>query len=96
MRRLEDWYISNCDGDWEHQNGVNIETLDNPGWAIEIDLAGTALERTGFNPVERHNDDQNDWILCRRNGMNFEGFGGPQNLDELLTVFFDWVDANRS
>lgn len=40
---LQDWYIQNCDGDWEHCYGIKIETLDNPGWCIDIDLIGTNL-----------------------------------------------------
>jgi hypothetical protein len=29
---LQAWYAEQCDGDWEHQFGVSVETLDNPGW----------------------------------------------------------------
>jgi hypothetical protein len=28
---LQGWYATQCDGDWEHEYGVSIETLDNPG-----------------------------------------------------------------
>ena len=38
---LSDWYESNCNDDWEHGYGVKIETLDNPGWLVQIDLFGT-------------------------------------------------------
>jgi Immunity protein 53 len=38
---LEDWYETQCDGDWEHQHGLKIDTLDNPGWQVQIDLDGT-------------------------------------------------------
>lgn len=41
---IQDWYQSQCDGDWEHDYGVKVATLDNPGWTIEIDLEGTVLE----------------------------------------------------
>ncbi|MFK0239099.1 Imm53 family immunity protein, partial [Streptomyces vinaceus] len=30
--------------DWEHEWGVKIATLDNPGWTVEIDLEETDLE----------------------------------------------------
>lgn len=40
---LQDWYLQQCDGEWEHFYGVKIETLDNPGWYIEIDLNDTTL-----------------------------------------------------
>lgn len=31
VKRLERGYRSQCDGDWEHGEGVEIGTLDNPG-----------------------------------------------------------------
>lgn len=38
LKWLENWYSSNCDGDWEHGYGIRIETLDNPVWAVRINL----------------------------------------------------------
>ena len=38
---ISTWFASQCDGDWEHENQIRIETLDNPGWDIVIDLSGT-------------------------------------------------------
>jgi hypothetical protein len=40
---LQGWYLSQCDGDWEHGHGVDIGTLDNPGWRVEIRVAETEL-----------------------------------------------------
>lgn len=37
------WYVRECDDDWEHSYGVKIDTLDNPGWTIAIDLRETSL-----------------------------------------------------
>jgi hypothetical protein len=28
---LENWFTRQCDGDWEHGEGVVIESLDDPG-----------------------------------------------------------------
>jgi hypothetical protein len=33
LTQIEQWYKSNCNGLWEHQFGLRIETLDNPGLA---------------------------------------------------------------
>ena len=49
---LRRWYVAHCDGDWEHTYGVNIGTLDNPGWSVEIDLRDTLLEGKPFDTVE--------------------------------------------
>ena len=38
------WYAANCHGGWEHYFGVVIETLDNPGWLVKIDLEETTLD----------------------------------------------------
>ena len=42
LLRLQRWYVSRCDGEWEHGMGVRIETLDNPGWQVVIDSGGHA------------------------------------------------------
>jgi hypothetical protein len=53
---LERWYGDRCNGDWEHQWGVKLESQDNPGWRLTVDLnetraAGRTLERTRIHGV---------------------------------------------
>nr|TKK07812.1 hypothetical protein SrhCFBP13529_11555 [Stenotrophomonas rhizophila] len=43
LDRLQKWYADQCDGDWEHSFGIRIDTLDNPGWTVSVDLTDTAL-----------------------------------------------------
>jgi len=90
LKRLQDWYGSHCDGSWEHQHGVSIQTLDNPGWRFTVDLTDTELVDRVFDEVrvERGND---DWYHCRVSDRLFEGFCGPRGLDELMTVFLNWA-----
>ena len=52
LERLQDWYLAQCDEDWEHSYGVKIDTLDNPGWLIDVDLKDTSLE---FRPFDDPN-----------------------------------------
>lgn len=33
---LQSFYNRLCDGDWEHSFGVNLTTLDNPGWDLVV------------------------------------------------------------
>ena len=90
MNWLEEWYKSKCDGEWEHSCGVKINTLDNPGWFVKIDLVDTDLENKRFETVEIDNSD-NDWMVCRVNSNIFEGFGNTSKLQGILEVFKDWV-----
>ncbi|MFE6026463.1 Imm53 family immunity protein [Streptomyces niveus] len=40
---LRNWYAQQCDGEWEHERGVRIATIDNPGWTVSIDLEESEL-----------------------------------------------------
>ena len=79
---LQHWYLSRCDGEWEHQRGITIESLDNPGWRIAIDL-GAMVERD-WTTVERT---ERDWLHWRATSGRFEAGCGPLNLAEAIRVF---------
>jgi hypothetical protein len=88
---LQQWYLSNCDGDWEHQYGVHVNTLDNPGWSVKINLLGTRWESLETSPIHREASEA-DWMHCSINKKEFNGHGGPENLEELLQVFRSLVE----
>src|SRR3954469_18783567 len=44
LDQLQRWYAQHCNGEWEHSYGISIQTLDNPGWRVKIDLHQTDLE----------------------------------------------------
>jgi hypothetical protein len=92
LQALEAWYTSRCDGDWEHSFGVSIESLDNPGWAVRIDLAETPLAGRAFKAVQidRSSD---DWFRCSVDADVFTGCSGPGNLHEVLDIFARWAKA---
>ena len=48
---IANWYISQCDGRWEHFYGIKIDTLDNSGWGVEIDLSDTDLIDKPFTNI---------------------------------------------
>ena len=92
LSRLANWYVSQCDGDWEHSYGIKLDTLDNPGWTLEIDLADTELEDKPFEPIHRGDSENDDrWLHCEVAKGKFRASGGTQNLPEMLTVFLDWA-----
>lgn len=87
---LQAWYMSNCDGDWEHSYGVSIDTLDNPGWSVRISLVGSWLSDRPFErvTVERA---EHDWVHAWVEGDDFRIMCGPLNLSEGLWMFREWV-----
>ena len=90
LSRLCEWYAGRCNGDWEHTYGVSIETLDNPGWAVRIDLRELGLSQHALLPVDGERGEAN-WISCKVEQEVFAGHGGPGNLEEIVTVFLDWA-----
>lgn len=93
IHRLQNWYQAQCDEDWEHSNGLDIGTLDNPGFTLSVNLTGTNLEAFPFSTLEIQREEEQDWLHCRLEEGKFRGFCGPQNLEEMLLVFLDWADS---
>lgn len=84
-----------CDGDWEHVHGIRIATIDNPGWSVEIDLPDQDFEDCLSLDEKRETSDVN-WIDCRIEDGKFFGFGGPENLSEILSIFDTWISKNHA
>ena len=87
---VQSWYLAQCNGEWEHVRGVTIESLDNPGWLVTIDLIQTALEDRAMIPVRDERSDS-DWLECRIENKQFRGAGDARKLNGILAVFQDWA-----
>lgn len=94
LNRLEHWYQSMCNGDWEHTYGVKVETLDNPGWMVTIEVRDTSLFKIPF-PTVRIDRSETDWIQCEVTDGIFCGTGGVGQLNSILLRFLEWAEANR-
>lgn len=91
LTRLEEWFLQQCNDDWEHQYVIKVTTLDNPGWCLEVDLRGTPQSTKAYESI-RLERSESDWIHCRVQEGRFEGFCGPRNLRETIEIFLDWTD----
>lgn len=89
---LQNWYENNCDGNWEHMFGIKIDTLDNPGWTVDINLEDTNLEGKNFTKVQYDNGNR-DWLTCLVKDDMFSGAGDPQKLEKILTIFKEWTET---
>jgi len=80
---LQMWYQENCDGSWEHQYGVEIGTLDNPGWYVKIDLSDTKYGCIESCELKMESSNE-DWINCSISNAIFKGFGDSSKLNEIM------------
>lgn len=80
------WYAGRCEGVREHQRGVRIETLDNSGRRVEVNVGELEEGRAAAGEVKEERA-ADDWIaVAVRDGV-FAGCGGPRNLREILLRF---------
>jgi len=92
LQRLQEWYKAQCNGDWEHSDGVKLDTLDNPGWSLEIDLTDTPLQYRSFTEMKREYEHETEWLTCSLSDGKFTGACGPEKLEEMLEIFLDWAE----
>ena len=90
---LTDWYRSECNGDWEHTYGIQIDTIDNPGWSLKIDLLETSHEGKKMSMKLLNSD--NDWYDINSNGEVFTAFGDISKLSFLIGAFKEFIDNDK-
>lgn len=94
---LGTWYQQQCNGRWEHQNGILLEPLpeknnkdQHSGWQLRIDLRGTSA--AGFGPRRMHLCTWNGaWLRCALTSQRFDGAGSE--VEEMIAVFRRWIDS---
>lgn len=94
LKGIQEWYVGQCDGEWEHQHGISIDTLDNPGWSVSIDLEGTNLEFVTMESY-RHDNGEHDWAFCEVRDGKFHGDGDPSKLGLILQIFLSLLPAEQ-
>ena len=94
LSALERWYSSQCNGKWEHSYGVKVNTLDNPGWRVEIDLRDTRKQGANLDMVKVERTDD-DWVHYWVEKRRFHIACGPRNLSEAIDLFVQWFEADQ-
>lgn len=91
LKWLEGWYSNCCNEDWEHQYGILIDTIDNPGWHVEIDLVGTKYEHEEIKRILIDNGDD-DWYDYRIENGKYFASGDPSKLTRLIEIFREFIE----
>jgi hypothetical protein len=89
---LSEWFSSHCDGDWEHESGVRLETLDNPGWRLRVDIVGTGVDGRVL-PRSKVDLGAGRWLWTSADGESFEASCDARSLRELVAAFRRFVSS---
>ena len=111
LSALSQWYARHCNGDWEHHRGITIESCDNPGWWVKIDLEGTPLVGRSFPAVAEGLDEHGmpasegvdacgrlsgaRWLSCHVKNGQWHGIGDETRLAEILECFLTWANNEQ-
>lgn len=90
LEKLQSWYIQQIDGDWEHTYGIKIDTLDNAGWILQVDLAETPHQNLNL-AYQLFEESDTDWYFVKTQNQKFEAGGDPTKLDFLIEKFFEVI-----
>lgn len=99
LARLQNWYLRQCNGDWEHSFGINVQSCDNPGWWVKINLVGTPLQQQAFTEIAEGVDvgrfpQGARWLSCHIENNIWHGAGDETQLERILEVFLAWAEEN--
>jgi hypothetical protein len=96
------WYKSHCDGDWEHSFGIDIKSMDNPGFWITIDLAETecsemSLEVTDNGFEQQYSDSPPSiWYKYWIEESKFICYCSTDAFEVVFDDFMKLVDGERA
>jgi hypothetical protein len=88
---IQNWFKDNCDGDWERGHGIQITTLENPGWVVEFDLSNTSLANLNLDEIFNENGRQN-WYSVKIDNQKFSAAGDSGKLKFLLGLFKEMIE----
>jgi len=94
LKWLQEWFCQLCDGEWEHENSLVIETIDNPGWSIEIDLNNINLNIQS-KEWQIYELSEDNWIGYKIDENIYFATGDPLKLEKLIIVFKEIIENEK-
>lgn len=99
LARLQTWYGRQCNGIWEHSSGITINSCDNPGLWVKVDVLGTPLCSQEFSEISEGVDARRfalgpSWFNCHVEGGIWHGVGDETKFERILETFLDWAEAD--
>jgi len=88
---IQEWFKDNCDGNWEHGEVIQITTIDNPGWEVEIDISNTSIATMNLEWILNEKSKE-DWYGVKIMNQKFIATGDTGKLKFLLGLFKEMIE----
>ena len=94
LQWLAEWFQGQANEKWEHEYGIKIATLDNPGWSLRVDLVDTSLRSASFAPEQ--SEDGESWTRFWKDDEEgvFHAAGDATALPMMIGRFRQWAATN--
>lgn len=98
LMRLQSWYARQIKNEVDESRLVEIRTISNPGWFVNIELKGTVLEKVPFAEISEGLGDHPlpQWIVCYVELTVWKGGGDETQLERVIETFVEWAEAHGS
>ncbi|EMJ94476.1 hypothetical protein LEP1GSC198_0193 [Leptospira kirschneri str. JB] len=83
---LIQWYSNQCNGIWELENQISIDTVSNPGWWFAIGLKSTKLENYELDS-DLIKVEETDWYFYKIKDSDYKASGDTLKLPILVEAF---------
>ena len=70
-----------------------IQTLDNPGWRLVIDLEQTGKVDQSFKTIKIDYENDEKWIFIEKENNQLKGACGSMQLNNLMSLVADWLET---
>lgn len=90
---LQKWYELQGHVDLKNNSGIIIDTVDNPGWYLTINLMSTNCQNKPFDLLKLKKN-ETEWLFCIVRNNIFEAGCDPTSLEKILMVFKNWNESN--
>ena len=98
LSAMNDWYVSQCDGWWEHGNGISFSTIKIPGWKLSIDDEDASGKSDRADFILTRNQSDQDWYAVktehepsRPEASRLFAACSNESLLEILAVSYRWL-----
>jgi len=88
---IQNWFKDNCDGNWEKDEVIQITTIKNPGWEVEIDISNTSIANINISWILNEKGAQ-DWYGVKIENKKFNASGDSGKLQFLLGLFKEMIE----
>lgn len=86
---LGEWINNQCDGDWEHEFGIQLITYDNPAIGLKVDLV--KYEDCMINSYRHFDLPSNDWISVKIDNSYLTITSTPLMLNKIFIFFQETI-----